>query len=170
MAGWLLAGWLAWPTWLVAGWPAGRRAGWLAGWLAGCSLAAGWLAFVFPSHLAPSKLPKCHYRLFCRPDLRPRSYQSVSAFAFPSHLVSLFIVFVHPTCALGVSCPTSVLRSRSCQSVTIYCFSQPVCALEVTKVSLLSWSLAVLRPRSYKVSLFVDFSSRPALLKLSKCR
>ena len=84
---------------------------------------------VFPSRLAPSKLPKCWYFSFFPPDLR--------------HTCSL----VETKVSL-LSCSPPLLRPRSYQSVLIHHFFHPTCALEVTKVSLLSCSPPALRPRS----------------------
>ena len=93
--------------------------------------------------------------LLCRPPiLRPRSYQSVATFVFPP-----------------------IWRPRSYQSISIHCFFHATRSLEVTKVSLLSCFLPVLRPRcSQSLTIYrLSLRSRPrsyqsAPSKLPKCR
>ena len=97
-----------------------------------------------PSRLAPSKLPKCCYLLFPR-DLRPRSYQSVAT-SFPP-----------------------VLRLRSYESVVIYRFFHPTCALEVTKVSPLSFSFPACALEVTNVLATFAFLSCLVPSKLPKC-
>ena len=112
--------------------------------------------------LEVSKLSK----FLCLPVLRPRSYQSVA-------ILLLFPRDLRPRSyqSVATSFPP-VLRLRSYECVVIYCFFHPTCALEVTKVSPLSFSFpacalevtkvspcivfpADLRPRSYqRVSYF----------------
>ena len=103
------------------------------------------------------------------PVLRPRSYQSVTIYRF-FHLTRaleeskcLYFRVPLPFCALEL---TNV--SLFLVFVLVFCFVHPTGALEVIKVSLLSCSPPILRPRSYQSVAIYGFVHPTCGLQVTK--